>query len=98
MTDQLTDADRAAILGPVGELTTCPACQGSGRQSGDTRYPPGSCSTCDGEGKVRELSVTVPCQACAGLGQHWLGQSWIFCRACDGSGSEVWRHIERPES
>lgn len=74
---------------------TCPGCEGNGRSSGDTRNPPGSCSTCDGEGIVSIITLTVPCQACSGLGKHWLGRSWITCRACQGRQVERWQHVER---
>ena len=80
------------------EMVVCPGCEGNGRNSGDTRHAPGSCSTCDGEGVVNVVTLTIPCQACAGITKHRTAVGWVTCRACNGVGIESWQHVERVES
>ncbi len=73
----------------VARLDTCGECQGTGSRKGT---PPATCSTCNGQGQVRQVQRTVfgqfvnvgPCPACRGEGRVVADP----CPNCRGEGRE----------
>lgn len=56
---------------------TCPSCAGDGkRRTGDGMITEGFCGNCDGEGKLRCVTCSVPGNA----------PGWLICHGCDEDG------------